>query len=331
MIARRPSFRLRRSGFTLVELLVVIAIIGLLVALLLPAVQKARESARRLQCLNNLRQASLACLNYESANRHFPPANDALSASSTSQHRLDYSWIAHILSYMEEQAISDALDRDVDWYDVANEIPSTTPLHSLRCPTRSNAEPVTLTAPGGNAGGFGDRAESDMRTHFLAVMGANPELSALPSFCNDPDSPYTMETEDDGSCVSGNHGLLANNGVMFRYSSTRTSKIKDGSSKTFLIGESSFGEIAEQRTRPWIAGAVNKWMYGAKNLTYAINSGARPGPARNDMGFGSEHPGGCHFANSDGSATFYSENIDLLTLYNLAARDDGQVIDTSEF
>ncbi len=126
-------------------------------------------------------------------------------------------------------------------------------------------------------------------------------------------SPYTMETVLTSSrrsvpqCVTGDHGPIANSGVMYRYSTTTLSQVEDGTSHTFLVGESAFGIVEAQRTRPWIAGAVNRWMYGAKNLAYAINSGARPGPVRNNMGFGSEHPGGCHFVLTDGSASFFSE------------------------
>jgi prepilin-type N-terminal cleavage/methylation domain-containing protein len=330
----------RRSGFTLVELLVVIAIIGILVALLLPAIQAAREAARRSICLNNIRQVGVACLNFESAKRHFPPATDRLNPNADPPTRRDYSWIAFILPYMEQQAIFDSLDDTAVWFVDVNEIPATTPLYTFRCPSRTNLEPVNLMGPGNDPNvGFDDRPDSDLRTHFLAVMGANTELDRdLPYFCDDPSSQYSMETEVTGSsrrteekCVTGNHGPISNNGIIYRFSKTKMGEVEDGNSNTFLVGESAFGIVEEQGTRAWIVGGNGPWMYNAKNLAYAINSGDRPGPTRNNMGFGSQHPGGCHFALTDGSANFFSENIELKMLFRLAARNDGNIIDYSQF
>lgn len=332
--------RMRRSarfdGFTLVELLVVIAIIGILVSLLLPAVNAAREAARKTQCVNRIRQVALACLNFESATRKFPPATNALKADAGT--RRDYNYLVFILPYIERQNLYDQIDPNIDWFDANNELAATTSIYEFRCPTRTVSEYVNLTGPGNDPNsGFGDRTDSDLRAHFWAVLGANTELDPeLPFYCDDPEgstSPYTMETELIGSarrtvkvCVTGDHGPIGASGIMFRYSETKMGKVSDGTSHTFLVGEAAFGIPEFQRTRPWIAGSVNKWMYGGKNVAYSINSGARPGPARNNMGFGSEHPGGCHFANTDGSAGFYSENLELRVLYNLAARNDGQVI-----
>ncbi|CAD7694868.1 unnamed protein product [Ostreobium quekettii] len=196
---------------------------------------------------------------------------------------------------MEQQALYDSIDKSVDWYHPNNEVPSTTPLPMMRCPSRGGLEPVTLLGPGNTNGeGFGDWPESDLRTHYLAVLGANTELSVLPSFCSDPSSPYTMETETSGSssrrttvkCIDGTQGPIANSGVIYRFSDTRMGEVIDGTSNTFLWGESAFGIIEDQRTRAWIVGATNVFMYGAKNVAYSINSGARPGPSRNNMGFG---------------------------------------------
>lgn len=328
------------GGFTLVELLVVIAIIGILVSLLLPAVQSAREAARRSTCLNNMRQIGLACLNYESLHGNFPPATDRLNPNSDPPTRRDYSWVAFILSQMERQPLRDSIDDTVDWYHPNNEIPATTPLPEFRCASRSELEPVSLLGPGNTAGeGFGDFDQSDLNNHYLAVLGANTELeSSIPHYCSDQTSPYSLETESTGSsrrqsvsCVDGGQGPIANSGVIYRYSDTKMSEVLDGSSNTFLFGEAAFGIASEQHTRPWIVGATNVWMYGSKNLAYAINSGSRPGPVRNNMGYGSEHPGGCHFAMTDGSVSFFSENIELFTLFNLATRNDGLVINDTQF
>src|SRR5271154_1220093 len=108
----RSNLQMKRRAFTLVELLVVIAIIGLLMALLLPAVQAAREAARRSQCLNSIRQLGLACLNYESAKKHYP---SALYDENGSQYAGPYGYIAIVTPYMEDQALHDLIDFSVRW------------------------------------------------------------------------------------------------------------------------------------------------------------------------------------------------------------------------
>jgi prepilin-type N-terminal cleavage/methylation domain-containing protein len=336
-----PQARHPIDGFTLVELLVVIAIIGVLVALLLPAVQAAREAARRSSCINRIKQISLACLNHESALGHFPPATDALNPNADPATRRDYSWINFILPYMEHQALRDSIDDTVDWFHPNNETPALTTLGAFHCPSREPREWVNLFGPGGSSGGFGEEdKDSALRTHYMAILGANTDLDTetppLPDYCDDFSSPYSFETETNGTsrrtveqCITGNHGKIANSGIMYRYSRTKMGEVSDGTSNTFVIGESAFGDGQIDRTRPWIVGATNVWMYGAKNVGYPINGGDRPGPNRNDIGFGSEHPGGCHFAFTDGSANFFSENIELRVLFNLAARNDGAVIDSS--
>lgn len=336
---RTPYFLARQRGFTLVELLVVIAIIGVLVSLLLPAVQAAREAARRNTCLSKIRQLSLACLNYESSRSQFPPMTGALNASEDPDQE-EYGWLAFILPYIEQQSLRDNIDDAKEWYEPENEIPTLTPLQPARCPSRIPLEPVNLG--GGNKGpGFPDQPESELRSHYFAVMGANTsDDTNIPFFCDDRGSLYSLEIQQassssrrDPGCEDGNHGVIADSGIMYRYSETEMGHITDGTSNTFLIGESAFGD-SEDTTRPWIVGSRGLWLYTGKNLRYTINSGSRIGgggpPARNDIGFGSDHPGGCHFAMADGSATYFSENIELLVLFNLATRNDGNVTNSSD-
>src|SRR6185369_9428732 len=106
-------------AFTIVELLVVIAIIGVLVALLLPAIQSAREAARRTQCLNNLKQLGIALQNYVSAEKHFPPGSVAKTYPGQPSHpQTFYRWssLAHLLPYMENQSVRDILDLSLPLY-----------------------------------------------------------------------------------------------------------------------------------------------------------------------------------------------------------------------
>ena len=338
-----------RRGFTLVELLVVIAIIGILVALLLPAVQAAREAARRSQCQNRLRQVALACINFESTNQQLPPANGRFVDNVAL--RPDWGYLAFILPFTEQQSLYDQIVPDVQWHDEPNRVAVTTPVEDFKCPSREPYEYIIATDPGGTSGGFGNDISSPLRTHFYGVLGANPQVvhPNPPDFCTDRTSPYKMELVSGGSsrtappCYALSNGRIGENGLinrrhamgsLERFSPVRVSKVTDGMGKTFIVGESAFGAVSEG-TRPWIIGVVGEYMYSSKNVAYAINSGGRgPGfvnPPRNNIGFGSEHPGGCHMAMGDGSVHFMSENIELLVLFALASRQANDSIGNDVF
>ncbi len=340
--------RTTRSGFTLVELLVVIAIIGILVALLLPAVQAAREAARRASCQNNLKQANLAVMLYADTYGKFPPASSSINPGN-SQIREDWSYIAHTLEFFEQGALYNSIDKDHQWYDPENYAPAVTPLPGFRCPSRSLLDAVLLYDPGGQGGGHGYQEESLLRAHYRGVMGANSVLDAsLPFFCEKNDtsrgSPYTMRLEKSGGgrslpeCWGAQAGYTADNGVIVLEKKITPAKIVDGTSHTFVLGEAAFGDESTRvlnETRPWIVGFVGIYSYTAKNVTYPINSGIREkpgqGPPRNDLGFGSEHPGGCFFAYADGSVQFINENVPLRLLYAYASRNAGDFTDENSF
>ncbi|MCA9187773.1 MAG: DUF1559 domain-containing protein, partial [Planctomycetales bacterium] len=137
---------MRRNAFTLVELLVVIAIIGLLVALLLPAVNSAREAARRMQCANNMRQIGLAILNFETANGYLPPAYTR-PGTGDAYVQTRHSIFVFLLPYLEEQALSDSISLDYNWNEGRRPTPETSNLRqvavnipSLLCPTTSTRD-----------------------------------------------------------------------------------------------------------------------------------------------------------------------------------------------
>src|SRR5262249_52766250 len=125
MLPAMVRSRWNRAAFTLVELLVVIAIIGILVALLLPAIQAARETARRAECLNNLKQHATALLNFESTNRRFPHSRWNIKPNDDSKYPVadrtaksnDHSWTSVVLPYVEEQSIASLYDRNWPWHD----------------------------------------------------------------------------------------------------------------------------------------------------------------------------------------------------------------------
>ena len=156
-----------RQGFTLVELLVVIAIIGILVALLLPAVQKAREAARRISCTNSLRQMALAGLNYESALRRLPAGHEHNEGPGTSDpNSLGWGWRTQILSYIEEEALADALNTELQLDDVSHSQLIQTIIPMFLCPSDgslsedvfpvSSSLSTSLSNYVGNGGAFED-------------------------------------------------------------------------------------------------------------------------------------------------------------------------------
>jgi prepilin-type N-terminal cleavage/methylation domain-containing protein/prepilin-type processing-associated H-X9-DG protein len=339
--------RSARAAFTLVELLVVIAIIGILVALLLPAVQAARESARRAQCLSQIRQLGLAVLNYETTVKKFPPSVDYGS----------YSYIAITLPYFEGQNVHDAIDftqrNDEQLRDIQ--------LSFVRCPSQETVEGMVFFDGTSEA-----LTEGSQRGHYYAVNGAK-----LDNTCPAP-TPF-----DTTSCGPGGlkrrHGLHATNGVMYPFSAVGQRQITDGTSHTFLIAECSwdFGVNVEgwwsgagfwagsADTKEELDGTMTKagdanWLYNSAQIRWGINecsnelapNGADPYtpscPAtgssstathvalHNDLSFGSKHPNGCNFCLADGSARFISENTDLIVLQYLADRHDGTAFELDQ-
>jgi prepilin-type N-terminal cleavage/methylation domain-containing protein/prepilin-type processing-associated H-X9-DG protein len=325
LATRPPSLfraRQRLDGFTLVELLVVIAIIGILVALLLPAVQSARESARRMDCINRLRQLGIAAHNHHDAKGFFPGHGDALTGLSSQ---------ARLLPYMEEKGVLDLVNQTIHWRQQTQEVKNT-PLPFLKCPSQDEMQFTDILA----SNTFRD---SPLRCHYHAIHGAKPSRCATNNrvTLDYPDNTYTIENctmnpQDDGG--------MATNGVMYYESNTRIKDITDGTSHTMMYGELSWDAGIDMT---WLAaddiGGPYVWSFNGKNIFNPINSAAfTPTWVEHDAGqgtvpfhdvsLGSKHPGGCNVLMSDGSARFLNENIDLLRVYKpLASRESGETFD----
>lgn len=297
-------------GFTLVELLVVIAIIGILVALLLPAVQAAREAARRMSCSNNLKQVGLAMHNYHDTYKLFPTGG--LSS------RPGVSWHALLLPFMEQQPLHDAYNFEATngYSDTTTNLPlAVRRIEAYLCPSGTRLE-GTETSGG----------TPTATTHYYGIMG--------PKGVN----PYSGSNYSWDNSLSS-HGGFAQQGVIGRGKSTSFASITDGTSNTYLVGEISWDKSNNYRL--WTRGCglggdhacasvknINNSTTGAISI---INRTPYNGSNNfNDVSFGSNHPGGCMFAMADGSVTFVSETIDLKVYVSTASRDGGEPITQSQ-
>jgi prepilin-type N-terminal cleavage/methylation domain-containing protein/prepilin-type processing-associated H-X9-DG protein len=312
----RATNRTGIRGFTLVELLVVIAIIGILVALLLPAVQAARESARRTACTNKLRQATLAAILYQDAKKVFPPATTTLTSGYS------FSYRAVILSYMEEESLKSLVNLSGVWGDASNKTAYDSPLAIFKCPSQGDSEYMFgLIYDTTGQIDFDERA-----AHYEAVMGGKIQD------CSGTTQSSSIYTLDCGYTAAG--GAAAINGIMFPDTKAtpckvRPGQITDGLSKTYLLGELSWDAISHRR---WLVGRVSNFIYSGKSIVYTINTRPRlwshtataSATPANDTSFGSKHPGGAHFSLADGSVQFVSDDTSINVLRAAASRAGGE-------
>ncbi len=330
-VAVRSQFP--RKGFTLVELLVVIAIIGILVALLLPAVQAAREAARRAECQNHLKNIALAALNYESTNKHLP-------VGYVSQPLIveGWAWPTYTLPYLEEQGIYDQLKpqqrRLADVFIAAKTniqelAPLQAPLAVFRCPSDDTPNPVPYDGTPENAAqnragaalprGFGTEGwERQFLGKYSKQVPAQPFLPSTSNYAgskgfvdmkciSDPAHHTELDwVPDRNTCVG--------NGVFQGGFPVSMKQITDGASKTFMLGErDSFCLAAtwigvrnpagaDMYGPYWVLGRVSELKVNHP-LTGKHNSCTE--------GFGSKHSGGAQFAYCDGSVHFINDDIDF--------------------
>lgn len=307
-----------QRGFTLVELLVVIAIIGVLVALLLPAVQAAREAARRMTCSNNLKQMMLGVHNYASAHNELPSAAQRLEQAD------DHSIGLHvaIMPYLEQTAITNAIGKAQSVTKIEQSIRDLN-LPMYWCPSRPQEEPDEYVT---EVGFFGST--------YYGVMGPGRL----------PEGRWVLEKQHCGD--------VAMDGVFLPFMSIKLKEILDGTSNTFALGErtyqirSYFSGAFFIGNKDFVIGKANDptkvCVDSSKNMTWGIGTPesisyyvrtnvAPPGAIKkvlfNDLFWGSEHPGGCHFAYADGSVHFLSNSTSLSSLRNQASRADGEAGD----
>lgn len=325
--ARRVNARQR--AFTLVELLVVIAIIGILVALLLPAVQSAREAARRSQCLNNTKQIALAMLMYESANKHVPFGQNQDLAIISNANKTKQNWFQELLPYVEEGSLREVFDQHLaaggeSWW--TPERWQAIPL--FMCPS-DPASPKQVTGGWSQSPGGDLQNSQGWHGNYVACAGStvfNPRTM----------DPFGRDLD----------------GIFYANSDTRLAEITDGTSHTLLLGElvlvhdqavgtqASGGDSGVQRHdlrgRYWNTHQGNS-LFSTRyppntsvgdRLTWCIDESQAPcqslGTDNLVISLRSYHPGGVHAARADGSADFVSDFVDLLVYNALGSRALGE-------
>lgn len=292
-------------GFTLVELLVVISIIGVLVGLLLPAIQAAREAARRMQCTNKIKQIGVALQNHHAAKRHFPSGSNI----HDNEREPGISWNILLLPYLEQNALYEQIG-PLPNGGATNFSAETLLLDAYNCPS----------APEQSADGT-----SFVASHYTTVAGAG--------------------RNEDRMNLAGVCGDVFTDGIFYPDSRTPISRISDGTSNTFAIGE-----------RNYLFPVFHKWTLGSSKLGdpmsdlcmgsshnvvyplnadknvfgyYRVDNQAPPGAAktmrRNDLPLGSDHPGGANFCYADGSVHFIGDDIDFSIYQDMATKDGGEV------
>lgn len=299
-VAPRYHQSLQRSGFTLIELLVVIAIIAILIALLLPAVQQAREAARRTTCKNNLMQISLALQNYEMAFEVLPAGvYNPTGPIKNEPKGYDMGWLGGLMPFVDQAIVYRHIDFKQSVYAEANYEVRKRPLSVLSCP--SDPKGPLLEVP------IDDNLQL-FQTNYAACYNAN-------------EAPIDVN----------------NSGVMFLNSSITYDQITDGSSNTIFIGEhlyddTNLGWLSGTRASLRNTGSINKDLPGYSG-NWRSNNPSIPveenpvDPLLNVGGFGSYHVGGAHIGLGDGSVRFISENIDPDLLEQLGNRGDGKLMD----
>ncbi|MDA0836100.1 MAG: DUF1559 domain-containing protein [Planctomycetota bacterium] len=328
------------KGFTLIELLVVIAIIAVLIALLLPAVQQAREAARRSACVNNMKQIGLALHNYHDALLRFPFG--CVGGGVGDPHTTGTNWRTFILPYLDQANVYNSLNFNGGNFSTrgaagssigltgGNQVLTSVIVPVYRCPSNPNDPLVPSAGSAMQNSGFGQMI------HYVGIAGATPDPAGRAGVCVTAGGGYAY------------NGTACANGVMTINECKSIAQIIDGTSNTLILAEQSgmvgVIDISANYNGGWSGNYVKipvsqmstssyPYQTGITSIAYSPNlktagTGAT-GAYQSNTILNSFHAGGIHGLLADGSVRFLSENMDFTLLTKIASRDDRQV--TSEF
>jgi len=314
-----------RSGFTLIELLVVIAIIAILIALLVPAVQKVREAAARTQCVNNLKQIGVALHAFHDVNKRLPAGNGNLTGAY-------HLWAAFILPYIEQQSLFNQIDfkSGGGWNGSTGNLYGYNIVRIYLCPSSIRAPTMNYGAAAPGGASYDPLAILE----YLSIMGSDGARQFT--------SPAIAATYPDSGW--GSQSVL---GCMYENSKTKLTDITDGTSNTMMVGEFS-GVTKCQKTNDFQGGGddVVTWdgyanaggLYVHRSIVYPPNSAVFYNTTLQITGcpattgkitsaaLKSMHPGGINILLADGSVRSILDSINLDTYKNLADRRDQQTL-----
>ncbi|QEH34722.1 hypothetical protein OJF2_32640 [Aquisphaera giovannonii] len=312
--------RASRRAFTLIELLVVIAIIAVLIALLLPAVQAAREAARRIQCVNNLKQMGLAMHNYLSVHNTFPKGGTGgavttatVNTPAANKTRIQ-SWGTAILAYMEESPVYNAVNQSKWYIEPENSTAAQTRIRAYLCPSDPNLDQdrpdgdmpasTVLFARNDYAGNWGERSlRCHPATNCPNNYSSGGEGRGVIMMLNEPNIPLTQVTDGLTYTVVLGEGPMAIHGIWMGH-------------------KNLFDQSAPLNAR------YSSSPTGTYPSCLVVKGDPRDGQLGCDFGqeFDSYHPGGANFGMADGSVRFLKQTMDVRTFAAYLSRRGGEII-----